>query len=298
MKTKKSEGTKFLEKFINLRQRDPSIFVKEIWNYLSDKGLIGKNSSLESYGDGFLQTFFGKNNHKLHLQFKDKKTKRLIIGKGVTYDSGGYNIKMSMTNMHFDRNGALLAIAAGLDTKTDVAVFFVNNMIRDNSPVDGDILTEEHTGKRILITNTDAEGRIGLASLLGQFNKDYKNVLTIATLTGAAVGVTGPRTMALVHSNKKIDYPKLMKLALSGNEIWPAPFHKEYDESIKTKVIGADLDHCGSFRYAGSSTAFSFLKNFWKGHQLHLDIAAMSTDKDNNGYIWGIREVTNLLKVL
>jgi leucyl aminopeptidase len=296
MKTKKSEGTKFLEKFINWREKDPSSWRIEVEEYLKKLGVIVE--SKRACPRSLLISFFGYEAYILHLKHSKKLTKNLLIGKGVCYDTGGYNLKTHMTNMHFDRNGALLAIAAGIDTKTDVAVFFVSNMLRDNSPVDGDILLEPFTNKKILISNTDAEGRIGLADLLGRFNKQYKDVLTIATLTGAAVGVTGERTMALVHSNKPSDYAKLMQLALSGNEIWPAPFHKDYDASIITKVKGADIDHCGNYRYAGSSTAFSFLKHFWKGHQLHLDIAAMDSDKNNNGYIWGIKEVTNLLKVL
>ena len=70
------------------------------------------------------------------------------------------------------------------------------------------------------------------------------------------------------------------------------------DNAVLSKVKGSDIGNLGSLRYAGSSTAFSFLKHFWKGHQLHLDIAAMDSDKNNNGLVWGIKEIKELLKIL
>ena len=294
-KIKKSLGTKFLEEFINLRERNPIEFARKVTDWLKTNDIAFNVSELPD--DSLIKNYF-KAGRILKLQKNTKKTKQVIIGKGVVYDTGGYNIKTYMSNMHFNRNGALLAIASHLDTGTDAAVFFVVNNIHDTAPVDGDIILEPVTGKRVLIENTDAEGRIGLAHLLADTGRDYDKAITIATLTGAAVGFTGELTMALVHSNKLTDYPKLMNLAISGNEIWPAPGHKEYDDGVLTKIVGADVTNSSKYRYAGSSTAFSFLKHFFTGHLIHVDMAAMDSDKDGNGHVWGIKEITNLLRVL
>ncbi len=293
--TKKSEGTKFLEKFINLREKDPEKVATSIHNYIEQK-LHRRLYCYLSEEGGLLRQFFGQESFVLVLPPTREKCDVVLVGKGVCYDSGGYNIKSNMNGMHYDKNGALLALAAAIDTGVQARVFFVNNMIRPGSPVCGDILTEHNTGIKILIDDTDAEGRIGLASLLSRTDKE-KVAITIATLTGAAVGVTGEGTYALVHSTKKSDYPKFMAKALSGSKFWPAPFHDKYDKSVKTKAIGADVHSCPTFKYAGSSTAFSFLKRFRKGHLIHLDIAAMMTDKSGNGLVWGIDEVSELIRI-
>ena len=294
--TKNTAGYKFLKKFINLREKSPLLVTQTITGYLSK--IKGVNVDIiKPNTESLIYKFFGSHSYIVHISYNNKLTKKILIGKGVCYDSGGYNIKQNMSTMHYDKNGALLSIAASLDTKTDCAVFFVNNLVLPGSVVSGEILMEPATGLKILIEDTDAEGRIGLADLLARFNY-YDSVLTIATLTGAAVQVTGERTYALVHSNKPDDYHKLIDLYLKGLKLYPAPTHKEYNDSIDSKVKGADIINLPSYRGAGSSIAFSFLKRFWKGHQLHLDIAGMMLDKNHNGLVWGIEEVTELLKIL
>lgn len=298
-------GTKFLKKFIDMREKNPSVVTDAILDFL-DKHKV----SYEKFeaDKGLLPDFFGQN-YIIHINPMAKYLQApLLVGKGVCFDTGGYNIKTGsyMKGMHYDKTGAILAIAAAIDHKVSAAVFFVNNMIDYRAPVEGDILTETGTGLKVLIDNTDAEGRIGLAHLLATIGYKYDSAITIATLTGAAIVALGERTYAAVHSY----YPdntiksttlksKLLHAAIiDGAEFWPLPEHAKYDKAINTKVKGADVRNCGDFKGAGSQTAFSFLKRFTKKPLLHLDIAGMDTDANGNGNIWGLKEVGMLLKIL
>lgn len=295
---KKTKGNNFLKKFINLREKDPFIVYGAIKTWLDSHRI--RHEGDYCHDRGLLKDFFGINSHIIHIN--PGETDTCIIGKAVCFDSGGYDIKTKMSDMFYDKNGGLLSIAAAIDNKTSCIVFIVNNMIQYTAPVAGDILTDEFTGLRVLIDDTDAEGRIGLAHCIGLAKQlGYIKLLTIATLTGSAVQATGERTYALVHSNKTRDLSDILcdVTNKTGLELWPAPFHKDYDKAIDTKIIGADVRSCGEFKGAGSSTAFSFLKRFSKeSRHIHLDIAAMMLDKNKNGLIWGLEEVKYLLELI
>jgi leucyl aminopeptidase len=302
MKKTKSRGLKFLEHFIDLRVSDGYEFREHVMEYLSKHHkdvykLASVNANLEvsgTLGDQFFSNFYS-------LDIGDvNNSKTVLVGKGVCFDTGGYDLKTNMEGMYYDRNGALLAIAASLDYGVPARVFFCTNTIHQNAPVHGQILTDPVSKQRVVISNTDAEGRIGLASILSTLKKKNKNVITMATLTGAAVQVTGQRTYAMLHANYKSAYPHIMKATLKGAKFWPAPFHEEYDKAVTTKIKGGDLDSCPKFGGAGSSTAFSFLKKFGpKGaRMLHLDIAAMMTTPDGNGLIFGLEEVAQCIKII
>jgi leucyl aminopeptidase len=293
----KTKGQKFLEKFINNRERDPTALTRHI-----EADLLNLDIDSISRPAIFSETFrllaqFFNTVQILHIN-PDVKSDTVLIGKGITYDTGGYNLKTNMRDMHYDKNGALLAIAAAIDNNVPALVFFAQNDL-NNRVVQGDILTESITGKRILIENTDAEGRIGLANLLAYAQDKYKNAITIATLTGAACQMVGERTYAVIHSNDVDDYQHFaLHNTVNKAEFWPAPYHKDYDNAIKTKVKGADITNCPDYKGAGSSTAFSFLKQFYNGHLIHLDIAPVMVDKDHNGLVWGLNEVKLLIDYL
>ncbi len=301
----KSLGTQFLEEFIDLREKDPDEVTLRVLLFFQKHNI--HYQSTEASPQQLVSQFFNESPARIVRVFASDSSihpETLLIGKGVCYDTGGYSLKNTMKGMHYDKNGALLAIASAIDHNVDAVVFFVSNMIHDRAPVEDDILTEPNTKLRVLIDDTDAEGRIGLASLIAEYGRDYANVITLATITGSAVNVTGDRTFALAHTNfAKTDYPKILKAALKGTKhpakMWPAPFHKDYDKAIDTKVKGADVRSCGSFKGAGSSTAFSFLKRFREpGKRLmHLDIAAMMLDADGNGLVFGLKEVGELIKI-
>jgi leucyl aminopeptidase len=304
MKTKSTLGEKFLKTFINLRQQHPVIVADLIENWLL-KYSINYTIYQDTECQGLLRDFFGDESYIFHINPQVKvEDEPIIIGKGVCFDTGGYNLKKSMEDMYYDKNGALLAIAAGIDNNTPALAFIVSNFINDNV-LPGQILKDPYTGLKILIEDTDAEGRMGLAHCIGlAHHLKYRAILTIATLTGHAHMITGDRTYAMVHSNEKGDLAEILVDMLDCEEhahleLWPAPFHKDYDKSIISKIKGADIGNCGSFKGAGTSTAFSFLKRFSKEtHHIHLDIAAMMLDKQKNGYVWGLPEVSYLLELL
>lgn len=296
MKTK-TLGTKFLEKFKDLRERDPMTFVVKITAWLRKNKisyLLGQKEE-----NGLLNTFFGPRAIELFITHGEP-TGTLLIGKGVTYDTGGYNLKLrNMGDMFYDRMGALLAIAASIDNKIDCSVFFAFNGINDRV-VEGDILEEKRSKLKILIDNTDAEGRIGLAYLLAIAKEKgiSKKIITIATLTGAASVFSGSRNFALVHSNDKTMYHKVIDGHLKGLQIWPAPNLDVYDKAIDSPIIGSDIRSCGKLDGGGSMTAFSFLKRFVSTDTrlIHVDMAAMNQDKVGNGLAWGLDEIKFLIE--
>jgi leucyl aminopeptidase len=291
----KTKGQKFLEKFINNRERDPTTLTRHIEAELLNLDIDSKSRpAIFSEIFSLLYKFF--NIVQILYINPEVKSDTVLIGKGITYDTGGYNLKTNMRDMHYDKNGALLAIAAAIDNNVPALVFFAQNDL-NNRVVQGDILTESITGKRILIENTDAEGRIGLANLLAYARDKYKNAITIATLTGAACQMVGERTYAVIHSTDE-DEHFFIDAHNKGAKFWPAPFHKDYDNAIKTKVKGADITNCPDYKGAGSSIAFSFLKQFYNGHLIHLDIAPVMVDKNHNGLVWGLNEVKLLIDYL
>ena len=230
------------------------------------------------------------------------KSDLCLIGKGVAFDTGGWNMKGSqhMAKMHFDKSGAILALAYGIDHKLPVKTFFTDNVLR----VYPDSIVEEPiTGTKVFIGNTDAEGRIGLADLLAQTAKEckYSKVITMATLTGAAVAATGEGTFALVHGLTAEGVYSLAKSYDKGVKLWAMPENKKYDELIKTKIKGADItNNPGGIGGGGSQTAFSFLKHFAGGLELiHMDMAAMDSGKEGNADLtFGFKELDTLVELI
>ncbi len=227
-------------------------------------------------------------------------SKTILIGKGVCYDSGGYNIKgSSMKGMFSDKTGAILALMASIATGIPARVLFVNNMIHGHTAyLPGSILTSK-SGVKVHIDNTDAEGRIVLADILDSLPSKKKKVISIATLTGACVQFMGERRGALVHTlDKKVakslidTYPKIL--------LYPAPNHPDVDKAIISRIKGADIDNLArDDSDSGSQIGYSFLKHFYPAELLtHVDIAAMDSDSDGNALGWGIEEIKHLLTLV
>lgn len=233
-------------------------------------------------------------NHK-HL----KTAKTVLVGKGVVYDSGGYNIKTrGMDGMFSDKKGAILVAAhCAVNKTTPGVVFYTNNLINEHSYLPGSII-ESYNGTNVLITNTDAEGRLGLADCLSYVKEvnPKAHAITVATLTGAAVAFTGVNTFGLVHSTK---HKKLYQtiVNLKGFKMWPAPLHEDYDAAVDTKVFGADIQNSDMKPGGGSQKAFSFLKYF-HNNLTHFDIAALMSDQNDNGSADGFNELGKLVKLL
>jgi len=209
----------------------------------------------------------------------------VLIGKGVTFDSGGLNLKPadSMQGMHTDMSGgaavlSTMFLAAKLKLKKNIVGLIpaVENMPSGTSYRPGDIL-RSMSGKTIEVLNTDAEGRIILADAL-TYAKRYnpKLVVDVATLTGAAMIALGQRASAVFTKDEKLEQ-RLRDLGeKSGDYVWPMPLWDEYEEDIKGTF--GDIANTGKTRYGGAITAAVFLYQFAKEYPwAHIDIAPRMT---------------------
>ncbi len=228
------------------------------------------------------------------LEYNLKKGEKplVFVGKGVTFDTGGLNLKPSnaILDMHLDMSGAssvahaLFAIER-LKIKRGVVVLIpaVENMPSGESYRPGDIL-KSMSGKTIEVLNTDAEGRLILADAL-TYAKRYnpKLVVDVATLTGAAMVALGQRVNAL-FANSETLLEEIKKIGeLSGDNVWPMPLWEEYEQEIQGSF--GDIANVGKTPYGGAITAASFLHQFAKDFKdwAHIDIAPKmtSTEGDN-----------------
>jgi leucyl aminopeptidase len=225
------------------------------------------------------------------------KESTAIIGKGITFDSGGLNLKPSnhIETMRCDMSGAasvlgtMKAIAA-LKPKVNVTgvVTSAYNAIDGKSYFPGDTY-KSYSGKNVEILNTDAEGRLILADAISYCIKNYKpaKIIDLATLTGAIVTALGTMYAGLFSNNDPLSKKLLEAGEKSGEKLWRMPLIKEHTESMKSEI--ADLRNISKLPkgQASSSTAAAFLQSFVEETPwVHLDIAGVAfNDKDSNGEI-------------
>jgi|TARA_Y100000310_G_scaffold345555_1_gene466527 leucyl aminopeptidase len=219
---------------------------------------------------------------------KNKKDPIVLVGKGVTFDTGGLNLKPSdsILGMHLDMSGGAAVIhsvilAAKLGLKKNVVglVPAVENMPSGSSYRPGDIL-KSMSGKSIEIIDTDAEGRVILADAL-TYAKKYKPrlVVDVATLTGASLVALGQHASAFLttESDLQVLFDKLGEE--SGDYMWPLPLWSEYEEY--TKGVFADVANIpatGNTRYGGAINGGAFLYQFAKDYTwAHIDMAPRMT---------------------
>ena len=203
----------------------------------------------------------------------------VLVGKGVTFDTGGISIKPSpgMSDMKSDMHGAATVIGAmysiaslGLKRNVVALVPSTENMPSGSAMVPGDILTFMN-GKTAEIDNTDAEGRLVLADALCYADR-FKplTVIDVATLTGACVVALGTVTTGMMGTDAET-MNRLKRSGASTNEyVCELPLYEEYEELISSDY--ADIKNSGG-RYAGAITAGLFLKHFVSYPWVHLDIA-------------------------
>lgn len=226
--------------------------------------------------------------------FGDENSKNIIglVGKGLTYDTGGLCIKPadSMMNMKDDMTGgatvigAMCAIAKNKLKKNVVAVVpACENAINGNSYRPGDIIRSMN-GKYVEIINTDAEGRLALADAITYIvrNEKVSEVIDVATLTGAMMVALGTFITG-VFSNKDKNYSLLEKSCNKhGERIWRMPLNEEFAENLKSEV--ADLKHMGA-RWGGAISAAKFLEIFAEGTPwTHMDIAGTAYNNSSKWY--------------
>jgi len=229
------------------------------------------------------------------LEYKGKKSKQtlLVVGKGITFDSGGINLKPStgMENMKFDMCGgaAVLAFMQAIgEEKPDLNIIAMipatDNMLGSSSVKPGDVITH-YGGTTSEIVNTDAEGRMVLADALAYGIKKYKPdcAIDIATLTGAAIIGLGHHYTGLLSNNDQVVGNLIEAGEKSGEPLWRLPLGSEYAKQIESKI--ADIKNAGG-RAGGTITAGCYLEKFvgdtcWA----HLDIAGTAWDFTEKPYI-------------
>ncbi len=245
--------------------------VKQGWG-----GLLAVNRGSEKEARAIILEYRGD---------KNRKAKPIVlVGKGITFDTGGYNLKPSsgIENMHLDMAGAASVLSVfkllkKFSIKKNVVGIIVTteNMVNENAYRPSDII-KMLSGKTVEITNTDAEGRLVLADGLtyGQrYNPKY--MITIATLTGAVSIALGDRYTGLVSNDKKL-VSILQKAGRATDDlVWPLPIHSDYRKRYESRV--ADFKNHDSSRQAGTIMGGIFLEKFvGKNSLAHLDIAATS----------------------
>ncbi len=235
-----------------------------------------------------------------------------FVGKGLTYDTGGLNLKPSgsMETMREDMSGAAAVLAtlkAVLTLKPKKNLIFAagmaENAIDANAYKPGDVIVG-YSGKSVEIGNTDAEGRLVLADVLAYVIKNYKpvRVIDIATLTGACVVALGHDYAGILGNNEDLIKALLKSAQETDDRAWQLPMYPEYKEAIKSKI--ADIKNISNVRgSAGTVCGAEFLKAFvgdtaWA----HLDIAGTAfVDGDSHWYYghgatgYGVRLLTDYI---
>ncbi len=215
-----------------------------------------------------------------------KKKPIVFVGKGITYDSGGLNLKPTggLEEMHMDMSGGAAVIAAlvavarlGVRANVVGIIPAVENMPSGSSYRPGDIL-RSMSGKTIEITNTDAEGRVVLADAL-TYAKKYNSplVVDIATLTGACMVAIAPHAAGVFSRDERLVEQLRECGERAGDYLWPLPMWEEYEEDLKGTI--ADIRNAKKSRDAGATNGALFLHAFAKDFPAwaHIDIASTMT---------------------
>jgi leucyl aminopeptidase len=210
-----------------------------------------------------------------------------LVGKAVTFDSGGISIKPAsgMHEMKFDMSGGAAVIEAidaiaelGLELDLVAAIPATENLPSGSAIKPGDVITQLN-GKTVEVNNTDAEGRLILADGLTYCVRELgaQRVVDIATLTGAVLIALGSTYAALISNDEEWAQTLLDAAGESGELAWRLPLHPEYKQLTKGTI--ADLTNASTKRKAGTIYAGSFLEEFVDGVPwAHLDIAGMAWD--------------------
>lgn len=276
---------------------NPAYFAEESTNlankYSNLKCTIFSHEQLEKMGMGaFVSVSQGSNHPGCMIVLEYNGTTNtseqpyVLIGKGITFDTGGYTLKppKSMLGMKYDMSGAASVFAtmqAIAELKLPLKVIGIlacaENMIGHKSTRPNDIVTSLK-GKTIEINNTDAEGRLVLCDALTYSEKfNPKVVIDIATLTGAAVVALGYQYTAAYTNDQKLAQDLVAASNKTHDLVWPMPLCKDYNDLMSNPL--ADLQNSSSMPVAGSITAACFLHNFIPANAswAHLDIAGSAT---------------------
>ena len=245
----------------------------------------------------------------------DKKDFDLgLVGKGVTFDSGGISLKpgAGMGDMKQDMAGSAAVVGAmkaaalqKLNVNVVAVVGLVENMPSGTATRPGDVV-RSMSGQTVEILNTDAEGRLVLADCLWYIQQEYnvKKLINIATLTGAILVALGKEMAGIMGNNQGFINAIIKSANQSHENVWQLPLNAEYNKMINSSI--ADMKNISEGRYAGSITAGCFLQRFIKKDVkwAHIDIAGMDnvdkpkplTPKGASGF--GVKLFNQIMKNL
>lgn len=220
-----------------------------------------------------------------------------LVGKGITFDSGGLNLKPSggIESMRMDMSGAAAvigtlrnAIALGVERNLYFVCGFAENAIGPGAYKPGDVVSS-YAGKSVEIGNTDAEGRLVLADALAYMARNHKPeiLIDIATLTGAVIMALGYEYSGLMSTDRALADALLKAARLTDDRAWELPLYPELGEHVKSQI--ADIRNTGLPRVAGTISAGEFLRQFAQFENAnqkwaHLDIAGTAKPKNELAY--------------
>lgn len=247
---------------------------------------------------------------KLRYAQEGARARLDLVGKGLTFDSGGYSLKPteSMATMKGDMAGAAAVLGAfkavallGLPVELRGYIAACENLISGRAYRVGDVL-KTLSGKTVEVMNTDAEGRLTLADALAYAEREgAERILELSTLTGAAVVALGEEVAALFATDAAWGEKVREAAQRAGEKVWPMPLERAYREKLKSPV--ADLKNVGD-RNGGAITAALFLSEFVKVPLVHLDIAGPAFAKKahalgpEGGTGFGVRTLLEVAQAL
>lgn len=249
------------------------------------------------------------------LEYKPAEYAKTIglVGKGVTFDTGGISIKDS-TNMHLmksDMGGAAAVLGTvELAAKLKLPIHVIGVIPTTENSVDGfatkpgDVIGS-YLGKTIEVIDTDAEGRLILADGLAYINQQFSPdvIIDLATLTGSVIGTLGYHAAGLFSNNAQLVGEITVAANKTGEKVWQLPLWEDYENELKSDV--ADLKNYHGKPFAGAIVAAKFLEVFTEKHPAwaHLDIAGTAfADSDfasmKSATAYGVRLLTEWLRML
>ena len=277
--TRMAEAARQIAKEYGLKAE---VFEREKMKELGMGGLLGVSQGSQQPPKFIILSYQGRQSKGVDLG---------LVGKGITFDSGGISIKPSenMADMKDDMSGGASVIAtlmaiAQLKPSLNVTAFVpaTENLPSGTALKPGDIITAMN-GKTIEVLNTDAEGRLILADALSYAAKNgVKAIIDVATLTGACQIALGKITTGAFTNNQPLLDRVIAAAKEAGEPAWQMPMFEEYKEFIKSDI--ADIKNTGN-RHGGAITAAKFLEEFvGETPWVHLDLTGPDTDKER-GYL-------------
>jgi leucyl aminopeptidase len=296
-----SQATALARDWVNTPAKDqaPELFASDIEAASSETGVaveVWDRSRIETEKLGALLGVAAGSDRDprvVILQYRPEGADKhlALVGKGITFDSGGLSIKTAafMEEMKDDMSGAAAVSAAtiaiarlGIRLNVTAIAPLTDNAISGDATRPGDVLRPVE-GPTIEVLNTDAEGRLILADGLG-LAKRFEPDLTVdvATLTGAAAVALGKQVAAVFGSDPEVAQTVLAAAARAGEQFWEMPLFKGYRKSIDSNV--ADIKNISGGRYGGAIVAALFLAEYaGDGPWAHLDIAGPARSEESTG---------------